>query len=300
MAAPAGANAFGGFQRHARESPESCSVGPVRAPLPADLLSVCATCCTCENLFCRVNLLARPKGRQLIALTSRHHLDDWPALHPLPEGALGDFASARCSNTGAAPTGIGDEIPCAASAAGPLHHHAAVSTNDAAVFHARLDLDEPRRIQVIARGPSAQPQAANTVTATQWVVPGKHISGGDALLLEMPGFVVDVLSPPAHQKLTQSAVPVELRANVTMMCGCPIEPDGLWDANKFEVAAIVKMNGKQLATVPLKYAGDTSQFSGPLDVREPGAYEITVYAYDSANGNTGVDKTTFILQASQK
>ena len=44
----------------------------------------------------------------------------------------------------------------------------------------------------------------------------------------------------------------------------------------------------------MKFAGETSQFVGTLDVKVPGVYEATVYAYDPSNGNTGVDATTFI------
>ncbi len=178
-----------------------------------------------------------------------------------------------------------------------LPHHAAVSTEDAAVFQAEVDLEEPRRVKVTARGPLAQPQAINTVSVTQWVVPGRHITGGDAMTLELPGFVVDVLSPPAHQKISDlgDAVDVSVEANVTMMCGCPIEPGGLWDANQFMVSAIVKRNGEKVDEVPLRFAGSTSRFTASLSVREPGSYEITVYAFDPTNGNTGVDKTTFIV-----
>jgi len=175
--------------------------------------------------------------------------------------------------------------------------HSPVSTKDAAVFHADLDLEAPRRVRVTARGPLAQLQSATTVSVTQWVIPGKDITGGDALTLEMPGFVVDVLSPPAHKKLSQQkeADDVEIRANVTMMCGCPIAPDGLWDANQFEVAAIVHRDGTKLEEVPLKYSGETSQFSGLVDAIEPGAYVVTVYAFDPANGNTGLDRTSFVV-----
>lgn len=174
-------------------------------------------------------------------------------------------------------------------------HHAPVATEDAGVFRTTLDLEEPRRVEIVARGPLAQPQAINTVTATQWVVPGKDLTGGDGFLLEMPGFVVDVLSPPAHQKFQGPQQTVQLKANVIMMCGCPIEPGGLWDANKFEVAAILKRNGERIGRVPLRYAGQTSQFAAAFDVAEPGSYEVVVYAYDPASGNTGLDKTTWVL-----
>ncbi|MCB0358181.1 MAG: hypothetical protein KDD44_01045 [Bdellovibrionales bacterium] len=175
-------------------------------------------------------------------------------------------------------------------------HHAPVSTEDAAVFRAEVDIEEPRLLKVTARGPLAQRQSMGEVSATQWVVPGKDITGGDGLLLEMPGFVVDVLNPPAHQKLGAAPVTVELKANVSMMCGCPIEPGGLWDADKLEVRGIVKRDGKQVGELNLAYAGSTSQFTAPLKLEKRGAYEITVYAYDPTNGNTGVDTTSVVVQ----
>ena len=174
--------------------------------------------------------------------------------------------------------------------------HAPVSTKDAAVFHSQVEIDEPRQIEVTARGPLAQPQAINTVSATQWIVPGKPITGGDAFLLELPGLIVDVLGPPAHLKLPVSTKSVAVRANVCMMCGCPVKPEGLWDANRLEAAGIVYRDGKKLGRVPLEYAGQTSQFRGVVPVDGVGAYEVVVFAYDPANGNTGVDKTTFVIK----
>jgi len=177
-------------------------------------------------------------------------------------------------------------------------HHDPVATDDAAAFRATLDLAAPRRVEVSALGPLAQRQAAAAVSSTMWVVPGKHVTGGNGWLLELPGFAVDVLAPPAHQRLTAPrSLPV--RANVVMMCGCPIEPGGLWDASRFEVRAIVSRNGAKLREVPMAYAGETSQFSGELGDLEPGAYDVLVYAHDPANGNTGLDRTTFLVEASR-
>ena len=170
---------------------------------------------------------------------------------------------------------------------------AQLSDPSAAKFQATLDLDAPRLIEAEALGPLAQRQAAQRVVATQWVIPGRGLSGGDGWVLEMPGFAVDVLAPPAHVKLA-APTSIDVRANVVMMCGCPIEPKGLWDADKYEVEAIVQRNGKPVSRLPLKYAGATSQFAATLSVKEPGVYEVLVYAYDPANGNTGLDRTTFI------
>ena len=171
---------------------------------------------------------------------------------------------------------------------------AQLADESAAKFHVTLDLDEPRLIEAEAYGPLGQPQAAARVLSTQWVVPGRGVSGGDGWVLDLPGLVVDVLAPPAHVKLPAETTEVDLRANVAMMCGCPIEPKGLWDADKLEVKAIVKRNGERVADLDLAFAGETSQFATKVPVEAPGDYEVTVYAHDPRNGNTGLDRTTFI------
>ncbi len=173
--------------------------------------------------------------------------------------------------------------------------HTPVSTDDSAVFRAVVDLDEPRQLKVTVRGPLAQRQAQNTASVTQWMVPGRPVTGGDGLVLELPGFAVNVLAPPAHINLAGTPQSVALKANVCMMCGCPITPGGLWDADQFEVAAFLDHNGERLEEIPLTYAGQPSQFEASLEVDRAGLYQVTVYAYDPANGNTGVDRTTFIV-----
>ena len=101
-------------------------------------------------------------------------------------------------------------------------------------------------------------------------------------------------TPPAHIRLPAETTEVDLHANVVMMCGCPIEPKGLWDADKLEVKAIVKRNGERIAQLDLAYAGETSQFATKVPVEAPGDYEVIVFAHDPRNGNTGIDRTTFI------
>ncbi len=177
----------------------------------------------------------------------------------------------------------------------PYGRHGVLSSDGSAAFTAELDLEAPRRIEVSATGPLAQRQAANTVTATQWVIPGKPLTGGDGFLLELPGFVVDVLGPASHSMLGSAPREVTLEANVTMMCGCPVTPGGLWDADAFEVTAILFKDGVQVGELPLGYAGTASRFSGVWKVGEPGTYEAMVYAYDPADGNTGLDSTTFMI-----
>ena len=171
-----------------------------------------------------------------------------------------------------------------------------LSDDTSAKFTATIDIAEPTWIEVTAFGPQAQLQSANRVSSTQWIIPGKHIDGGDAWLLELPGFVVDILSPPTHLKLDGVVEPVLVQANITMMCGCPIVPGGLWDASEYEIKAIVTKDGKPLETVSLSYADKPSQYQALIPVRGQGVYKVTVYAYDGSNGNTGIDSVTYLIK----
>lgn len=171
---------------------------------------------------------------------------------------------------------------------------APLADDTAAAFTATLDLAEPRLIKAEAYGPVAQPQAARRVTAEQWVLPGRDISG-DGWILEMPGFVVDVLAPPAHVRLQEGAEEFLVQANVTMMCGCPVRPGGIWDSNGYEIKAAVTRDGEAIGEFDLTFAGTASQFQGTVPIKTPGLYEVTVFAFDPQTGNTGLDRTTFIV-----
>jgi len=50
----------------------------------------------------------------------------------------------------------------------------------------------------------------------------------------------------------------------------------VWDANKIEVAALLKKNGERVGVLAMQYAGVKSQFSGIWKVEEAGVYEAIV------------------------
>lgn len=179
----------------------------------------------------------------------------------------------------------------------------------ASLFTVSLDLSEPRLIKVTAYGPLAAQQSANTVSLTQWVYPGKNITGGNkggGFLLEVPGLVVQILNPPTHY-LPQNAPPyIEIRANVTMMCGCPIgKGHPPWHPDQFDVMAVIRQGENVVTELPLKYDEEApysipSQFVSKWQVPEnetgqPQIYEIIVPAFQQKTGNTGVDKATIII-----
>lgn len=171
-----------------------------------------------------------------------------------------------------------------------------ISDEASAKLTVTIDIQKPRYIEVSAYGPLAQRQSANRVSATQWVVPGKHITDGDAWVLKVPGLIVDILDPPAAIKYKKIPMTVELRANVAMMCGCPIVPGGIWDADKFEVMALLQRDGQPAGRFELTYGGKPSQFQAALPLSEKGTYELIVYAHDPANGNTGLDRASFSVK----
>lgn len=168
----------------------------------------------------------------------------------------------------------------------------ALSTKDSASFSTTIDIDRPTRVQLSAEGPASNPDSANRMTVTQWIIPGRHVSGGDGWLLEMRGFSVSANASVKESAGRNSPI-LTLSATVTMMCGCPIEPGGMWDANVYEVAAILTDGAGNATTVPLPYAGKTSEFSGSTELKGKGPFEAIVYAYNPENGNTGIDVVKF-------
>jgi len=58
---------------------------------------------------------------------------------------------------------------------------------------------------------------------------------------------------------------------------------------------LLRRDGQPAGEAVLHYAGTVSEFEGTVTVEAPGAWEAIVYAWDPANGNTGVDAVTFIV-----
>ena len=166
-----------------------------------------------------------------------------------------------------------------------------LSDDASAKFATTLDIQHPRRITATATGPMILKEAAITVSSTQWVLPGKPVNGGDGWVLELPGFAITLIDPlPATVRLGGEAAKLPLKVKITMQCGCPITPGGIWDAGKLEIAAQLERGGKSYPAMPLAYAGQPSTFAGEIAVAEPGKYTVEVYAYDPSNGNTGLVK----------
>lgn len=174
----------------------------------------------------------------------------------------------------------------------PLERGNQLSEENTAGFEAKLDIDKPTFINVEALAPLNKKQARVQTSTQLWVIPGKDITG-DGIVLEIPGFVVDILSPQTHERISAENE-IQIKANVVMMCGCPVTKDGLWDSNQYEIKVMISSEGKKLKEVPLEATEKASTFSAKTSL-EKGLYEVTVYAYDPVTGNTGLDRTNIII-----
>jgi hypothetical protein len=155
----------------------------------------------------------------------------------------------------------------------------------AAKYDTTLALTEPTRVRITAEGPLDYPQAMQTASKTVLLLPGEDVTG-DGITLTLHGFIVEVLSPSTSDLSPGDEVPV--RARVRMMCGCPTEPGGLWDSDRYTIRAQLLRNGTVVAEAPLSFAGTTNEYDGTLTVPAGGATDVRVTAADADRVNFGV------------
>lgn len=167
-----------------------------------------------------------------------------------------------------------------------------LSDNETAGFLAVLNIKKPVFVTIEAIAPIQKKQAAVKSSTQLWIIPGKDITG-DGIVLEVPGFVVDILSPQTHERIA-SENEIEIKVNVVMMCGCPVTSGGIWDADQYEVTALISREGENERSLELNITDKPSTFSGDISLPE-GNFNITVYAVDPATGNTGLDSTNIII-----
>lgn len=178
----------------------------------------------------------------------------------------------------------------------PVKRGNAIADAQTAKFMATIDIAEPTFVTIEVISPLNKKQAKTVATTQLWLIPGKHILG-DGIILEIPGFIIDILKPRTHHYIPFKSVkgkPFKIQANIVMMCGCTINKNGLWDSEKMEVKGILKRNGKPFKKVSLSLTS-TNLFDGEVTIESVGNYELVLYAYHPKTGNTGVDKVNYVI-----
>jgi hypothetical protein len=159
------------------------------------------------------------------------------------------------------------------------------ATEDAGGFLATLEISQPTLIEVTAEGPLGTPQAVQRASTTLWMVPGRHVLG-EGLVMVLHGFAIRLESPMPEGTFA-AGVPIGVRVNVEMLCGCPITPGGMWDSDRIEVVARLLDEGGMAAEAVLGYAGERSKFEGALTAPDPGEYRLEILALDAERANFG-------------
>jgi hypothetical protein len=167
------------------------------------------------------------------------------------------------------------------------------NTPDASGYLAVLHLDKPTVVEISAEGPLGNAQATQRSSKTMLLMPGEDVLG-EGILLEIHGFIVTALTPLPDAKV-KTGSPFEVRATVMMACGCPTEPDGLWDANKIRVVARLLRDGKVESEFPMTYAGVQNTFHADVSAAALGATELQVLALDPASANFGMTRESVSL-----
>ncbi len=166
-----------------------------------------------------------------------------------------------------------------------------ISTGSA-FYEASLYLSKPQFVTVQALSPVNHEESRVFAQTQVWLIPGKHMDGA-GIILEIPGFVVDGLFPQTHQGFSlETDKTVEIKANIVMMCGCPITKGGLWDSEEIEVEAMIYVNSKYWKTVTMSIA-EANTFTASLTLEQTGSHEVIITAYHPRSKNTGVDQLNF-------
>jgi hypothetical protein len=168
-------------------------------------------------------------------------------------------------------------------------------TEGTAVFRATLELDGPTPVEVTARGPLGTPHAEQTASVTMVLLPGQHLEG-EGVILTLHGFTVEVLEPAAATAVA-AGQELAVTVRITMLCGCPTEPGGMWDARRIERSArLVDGSGDVVAETELEFTGETSTYGGSLSAPDPGAYTLLVTAADADRANVGTARRTVVVE----
>ena len=175
----------------------------------------------------------------------------------------------------------------------PPRHETMYDTPGAAHYTAELMLVGPTVVDITAIGPLDNPEATTRTTKRMLLMPGEHVEG-EGVILELNGFTVDWLAPAPNRE-PAAGDEIMVRARVTMLCGCPTEPGGLWDSNDIDIRLRVFSGDDLLQDHVMNFSGETSIYEATLSGLEPGSHRVEVTASDAAHANFGRASRTLLI-----
>jgi len=162
---------------------------------------------------------------------------------------------------------------------------------DGARFETELALRAPTLVEIAAEGPLGYPDQMARTAKRLVLLPGGDV-GGDGIVLELHGYVLDLLAPDTTAALPAGA-PVAVRARVRMLCSCPTQPGGMWEASTVEARLL--QGDRVVHRGALAYAGETSHYMGTLPPPTQGRYTLEVVAASHSSATFGVVRRSIVV-----
>jgi hypothetical protein len=180
----------------------------------------------------------------------------------------------------------------------PLVRGKSVVDEKTALFETTVNIEDPTLIDIEVLAPVNRRNAAVSGSTQLWLLPGKAIAG-DGIVIELSGYILDILTPNTHQLIPIDSLKdhsLDFKVSLTMLCGCPISKGGVWNADDIEIKGILKKEGVISSEFPLTKLTGNNLYDGHLKITAKGNYELLVYAYDPKTNNTGLDRINFVIQ----
>jgi hypothetical protein len=100
----------------------------------------------------------------------------------------------------------------------PLHRGSRLTDDSTAFFEAALDIEEPKLVTIEVEAPLARKPNMIKSSTQVWVIPGKDILG-DGIIVEVPGFAVDVIMPESDSEITlkNGVAEIPIHAKIVMI-----------------------------------------------------------------------------------
>jgi len=178
-----------------------------------------------------------------------------------------------------------------------IKRDAILMSSGSARYEFSIEFWEPTPVTIEVTAPLGQPQSMVTVTEDMILIPGKDYTAGNGILVELPGFAVDVTSPIPNQKFKMNPdVPVTIEANVMTLAGDLVEKGKPWPPERYQVEVHVYKDNLYITTMELPYADEPGIYSANLKIPMPGIYRLLVTAFDPKTKEAGMDVSTVIFE----
>lgn len=174
----------------------------------------------------------------------------------------------------------------------------AVITNESSAhFSFSLDLYEPTPVSIEVSGPYGQMQSLAKASTDYLIIPGKDYTKGNGIILELPGFIVDVMNPAANRTAKFSPEgTLPLQVNVTKLSGAHINAATPWPPERYEIEASIYRGDLFLTHIKLEKTEQPGIFGTNMKFQEPGTYRVVVTAFDPVTMEAGMDSTIITLE----